>query len=105
MIPEITVHELKKKQDANDDIILIDVREKDEYDTCNLNGMLIPLGELPARLPDLDPNAHYVVHCKMGGRSAQAVAHMQSAGFTNVKNLVGGIITWIDEIDSSLRKY
>ncbi|MBL6722594.1 MAG: rhodanese-like domain-containing protein [Candidatus Margulisbacteria bacterium] len=104
-MPEITVHELKKKQDANDDIILIDVREKDEYDTCNLNGMLIPLGELPARLPDLDPNAHYVVHCKMGGRSAQAVAHMQSAGFTNVKNLVGGIITWIDEIDSSLRKY
>jgi len=105
MIPEITVHELKKKQDSNDDIILIDVREKDEYDTCNLNGMLIPLAELPARLPDLDPNAHYVVHCKMGGRSAQAVAHMQSAGFTNVKNLVGGIITWIDEIDSSLRKY
>ncbi len=105
MIPEITVHELKKKQDSNDDIILIDVREKDEYDTCNLNGVLIPLGELPARLPDLDPNAHYVVHCKMGGRSAQAVAHMQSAGFTNVKNLVGGIITWIDEIDSSLRKY
>jgi len=105
MIPEITVHELKKKQDSNDDIILIDVREKDEYDTCNLNGVLIPLGELPARLPDLDPNAHYVVHCKMGGRSAQAVAHMQSAGFTNVKNLVGGIMAWIDEIDALLRKY
>ena len=105
MIPEITVHELKKKQDANDDVVLIDVREKDEFDTCNINGILIPLGELPTRLPELDPNAHYVVHCKLGGRSAQAVAQMQSAGFKNVKNLAGGIMAWIDQIDSTLRKY
>jgi len=66
---------------------------------------VIPLGELPRRLGELDPSAEIVVHCKSGGRSARAAALLQERGFTRVFNLTGGILRWINEIDSSLPRY
>ncbi|MEK9727243.1 MAG: molybdopterin-synthase adenylyltransferase MoeB [Candidatus Margulisiibacteriota bacterium] len=105
VIPEISVHKLKEKLDNGDDFILIDVREPAEYEICDINGRLIPLNTLTDHLDSLDKNQAYVVHCKLGGRSAKAVEEMQAAGFTNVVNLSGGIIDWIDEIDSSLDRY
>jgi adenylyltransferase/sulfurtransferase len=105
VIPEISVQKLKEKFDANEDFILIDVREQSEFDICNINGQLIPLNTLDDKLGDLDKSKEYVVHCKMGGRSARAVEQMQEAGFTNVVNLAGGILNWIQEIDSSLDRY
>ena len=102
VIPEISVERLKEKIDANEDFTLIDVREETEFEICNINGQLMPLNELESFLGDLDKSKEYVVHCKMGGRSARAVAEMQEAGFTNVSNLAGGILAWIDKIDASL---
>ena len=105
VIPEISVHKLKEKLDNNEDFVLIDVREEAEYEICHINGKLIPLNTLDDHLDALDKSKEYVIHCKMGGRSAKAVEEMQAAGFTNVVNLAGGIMDWINEIDSSLDQY
>ena len=66
---------------------------------------LIPLGELPRRYQEIDPNQDIVVHCKMGGRSAKAVDYLRSVGFKRVKNLRGGILEWIDKVDPTQPKY
>jgi rhodanese-related sulfurtransferase len=106
MTPEITCEELNKLRAENADIVLIDVREQSEYETCAISGsILIPLGTLPEGIQSLDKAKTYIIHCKMGGRSARAVAYMIENGFENVRNLVGGIMTWADEVDSSLAKY
>jgi len=102
---EITVQELKQLKDDNANFFLLDVRDQFEYDSANLGGRLIPLRELPNQLNELDPQQLIVVHCKMGGRSAQATAYLEQQGFKNVKNLKGGILAWIEEIDSSVKKY
>ena len=105
MVPEISVQTLKEKIDAKESFTLIDVREASEFEICNINGKLIPLNSLDSHLGQLDKTNAYVVHCKMGGRSAKAVEEMQAAGFTNVVNLAGGILAWIDEIDDTLDRY
>ena len=79
--------------------------EQVEYEVCNLGGQLIPLGSLGERVHELDPGAHVVVHCKLGGRGAKAVALLREAGFENAWNLAGGIFAWIDHIDPGLPKY
>jgi adenylyltransferase/sulfurtransferase len=106
-MPEMTVRQLKDKLDKEAGTFeLIDVREPQEYQLCNLaEAKLIPLGELPGRLHELDSSKEYVVHCKMGGRSAQAVQLMQQAGFAKVHNLTGGITAWAQEIDTSMPTY
>ena len=104
-MPEMTVEELKKKLDAKDDIFILDVREPHEYQICNLNGYLIPLGDLPNRVSELDSSREIVAHCKMGGRSAKAVAFLKQSGFKNVRNLTGGITAWADKIDPKMPKY
>lgn len=104
-VPAITVHDLKKKLDRKDDFVLIDVREKHEYDICFLpQAKLIPLGTVPARLSEFDPTKAYIVHCKMGGRSAQAVEIMRKAGL-NATNVTGGITAWAKEVDRSMPVY
>src|ERR1043166_936030 len=85
-IPEIPVEELKRRIDAGNPPFILDVREPHEYQICNLGGKLIPLGELPKRYQELDPEREMVVHCKMGGRSAKAVDFLQKAGFKHVIN-------------------
>jgi molybdopterin/thiamine biosynthesis adenylyltransferase/rhodanese-related sulfurtransferase len=104
-VPEITVEELKKRLDAKEDFVLLDVREPHEYQICNLNGQLIPLGDLPRRVSELDPAKEMVVHCRSGARSARAVAFLRQAGFAKVSNLAGGILAWADRIDPKVPKY
>jgi molybdopterin/thiamine biosynthesis adenylyltransferase/rhodanese-related sulfurtransferase/molybdopterin converting factor small subunit len=98
--------EVKKKQDSGDNFLLLDVREPHEYQIARIPGStLIPLGQLPARLNELDKNAEIVAHCKMGGRSQQAVDLMKQNGFTNVRNMTGGITAWSEKVDPSVPKY
>jgi adenylyltransferase/sulfurtransferase len=105
-IPAITVQDLKARLDRGEAFELIDVREVHEHAICNLpQARLIPLGELPARLHELDSGKPYIVHCKMGGRSAQAVELMRKSGFANVLNVTGGITAWAREIDKSMPTY
>ena len=102
---EITVDELKKRLDNKDDLFILDVREPQEYQICNLNGYLIPLKDLPKRINELDTAKEIIVHCKVGGRSRQAVEFMKQSGFRKVKNLVGGIDEWAELIDPAMPRY
>jgi molybdopterin/thiamine biosynthesis adenylyltransferase/rhodanese-related sulfurtransferase len=104
-VPEISVEELKQRLDAKEDLVILDVREPHEYNICNLNGVLIPLNDLPRRMDELDPSKEMVVHCRSGARSARAVGFLQEAGFTKAKNLAGGILAWADRIDPKVPKY
>jgi adenylyltransferase/sulfurtransferase len=104
-VPEIQVEELKRRLDGKEDFVLLDVREPHEYQICNLGGKLIPLNDLPNRINELDSSRDIVVHCKMGGRSAKAVAFLQQAGFAKVKNLAGGITAWSERVDPTVPKY
>ena len=104
-VPEITVRDLKSKLDRGEEVNVLDVREPHEYDVANIGVRLIPLGELPQRLVELDQDEYFVVHCKTGGRSARAVKLLQDSGFQNVFNVKGGITAWSEEIDPSVPKY
>jgi molybdopterin/thiamine biosynthesis adenylyltransferase/rhodanese-related sulfurtransferase len=104
-VPEITVQDLKAKLDDGEDISVLDVREPHEYEVANIGVRLIPLGELPQRLAELDQSENFAIHCKTGGRSARAVKLLQDAGFQNVYNVKGGITAWSEEIDPSIPKY
>jgi sulfur-carrier protein adenylyltransferase/sulfurtransferase len=104
-LPEITPRELKTRLDRGDDLFILDVRETHEYQICNLNGHLIPLGELARRVNELDSSREIVAHCRSGKRSADAVEFLQKAGFRKIWNLKGGILAWSDEVDSSVPKY
>jgi molybdopterin/thiamine biosynthesis adenylyltransferase/rhodanese-related sulfurtransferase len=104
-VPEITARELKEKLDHGEDVFILDVREPHEYQICNLKGHLIPLGELPRRVHELDSAREIVAHCKSGKRSAQAVDFLRQAGFRKVYNLHGGILSWSIEVDPSVPRY
>ena len=84
---------------------LLDVRERNEDELCNLDGQLIPLGELPARASELNREDEIIVHCKMGGRSANAVQFLREMGFDKVFNMRGGIAAWSEQIDPDVPKY
>ena len=96
MSTDISVVELKKRLDAGETINLIDVREQYEYDEFNLGGDLIPLGTLPGKLEDLEDlkNKEVIVHCRSGARSGTAKMFLTQSGFTNVRNLLGGVLDW-----------
>ena len=103
---EITPAELKSVLDTGEKLTILDVREPHEYEISSLsNSILIPLGQLPSRMNELNRQDNIVVHCKMGGRSAKAVELMKQAGFNQVKNLTGGINRWAEEVDPSLPRY
>src|ERR1700688_2940629 len=104
-IPEMTPRELKTRLDRGDDLYILDVREPHEYQICNLRGNLIPLGQLPNRVNELDSSREIVAHCRSGKRSADAVEFLRKAGFQKVWNLKGGILAWSDEVDPSVPKY
>ena len=104
-VPEITPREFKARLDRGDDLFVLDVREPHEYQICNLRGHLIPLGELPRRVHELDSSREIVTHCRSGKRSAEAVDFLRKAGFRKILNLKGGILAWSDEVDSSVPKY
>jgi adenylyltransferase/sulfurtransferase len=104
-IPEITPTDLKARLDRGDDLFILDVREPHEYQICHLNGKLIPLGELPRRVSELDSSKEMVVHCRSGKRSADAIQFLQKAGFKKLWNLKGGTLAWSDQVDPSMPKY
>jgi len=104
-VPEITPRELKARLDRGEDLFILDVREPHEYQICNLQGHLIPLGELPRRVHELDSSREIVAHCRSGKRSAEAVDFLRKAGFRKIVNLKGGILAWSDEVDASVPKY
>ena len=103
---DVTVRELKSRLDRQDSFLLLDVREPQEFEICRIPGsVLIPLNELPARLSELEGRDDMIVHCKSGVRSGKAVKLLHEAGYGQARNLKGGILAWIDEIDTSLPKY
>ncbi|HWE48923.1 MAG TPA: molybdopterin-synthase adenylyltransferase MoeB [Bryobacteraceae bacterium] len=103
---DIEATEVKAKQDRGDDFVLVDVREPHEYQIARIPGSkLIPLGDLPKRLNELDPNADIVAHCKSGMRSAKAVDLLKQNGYKRVRNMKGGILAWSDKVDPSVPKY
>jgi len=103
----ITAPELKELMDSGADIQLIDVRQPDEYSFAKIEGAeLIPLGEILGRMNELDESRESIFHCKMGGRSARAIEVLEQAGFKgSMKNLIGGITAWSNEVDPSVPKY
>src|SRR6266567_3907474 len=104
-VPEIQVEELKRRLDAGEDVFVLDVREPHEYQICNIGGHLIPLGDLPKRVHELDSSREIVAHCRSGVRSAKAVTFLRQAGFKKVHNLTGGILAWADRVDPKMPKY
>jgi molybdopterin/thiamine biosynthesis adenylyltransferase/rhodanese-related sulfurtransferase/molybdopterin converting factor small subunit len=103
---EISAVDLKKRLDRGDVLTIVDVREPSEYQINRINGsILIPLGDIPKRYVELDPNDEFVMQCKVGARSAKAADFLRSKGYKKVSNLRGGILDWIDKVDPSQPKY
>lgn len=93
---DITVEELKQRIEANENLHIVDVREEYEFDEFNIGAQLIPLGELPDRVSEIEhlKDEEVIVHCRSGARSGRAKDYLTSLGFTKVRNLIGGMIAW-----------
>ena len=104
-LPSITPTELKAMLDNGDAIELIDVREPAEHRIVHLPGSkLIPLGDLPMSLNDLDTEKTQIMICKSGPRSASATRFLRSRDYQAI-NLTGGILRWVKEVDPTLPTY
>lgn len=90
---DITVKELKERMGNNESLYIIDVREGWEYDEDNIGAKLMPLGELPKFIKEIEhlKEKEIIVHCKSGARAGRAQKYLISQGFTQVRNLTGGI--------------
>ena len=99
---DITVQELKQKLDAKEEFLFIDVREAHDNEEFNLGAQLIPLGTVMDALPGLEAHKdqEVVVHCRSGARSGMAQQLMQQSGFSNVRNLTGGVVAWQEAFKS-----
>jgi len=103
---EISALELKARIDRGDDLVIVDVREPQEYQINRIAGsILMPLGDVPKRVNELDPDREHVIQCRSGVRSAKAADFLRSVGFARVLNLKGGILDWVDKVDPSQPKY
>jgi molybdopterin/thiamine biosynthesis adenylyltransferase/rhodanese-related sulfurtransferase/molybdopterin converting factor small subunit len=103
---EIDPVEVKARMDRGDRIYILDVREPHEYQICSIPGShLIPLGDLPKRVHELNSADEIIAHCRSGVRSAKAVDFLRRAGFKKVKNMAGGILAWSDKVDPRVPKY
>lgn len=103
---EKTVTELKQMIDGGVDFQLIDVREPHEFEIANLNGELIPMGEVPENPDKISRDKPVVIHCRSGARSGRICQYLEEEhGYTNVFNLKGGILAWADQIDTTMPKY
>jgi rhodanese-related sulfurtransferase len=102
MVEDISVIALKKRMDAGETLNLIDVRESFEFEEFNLNGQLIPLGELPSRLDEIEhlKEEEIIIHCRSGKRSYTAQQFLLQNGFKNVRNLIGGVLDWQSQFES-----
>jgi len=103
---EITPAQLKSFKDSGTEHQLIDVREPYEYEICQIGGELIPMGDVMEHTQKIRKDIPVVVHCRSGKRSAAVIESLEKMhGYTNLHNLVGGILAYADEIDHSLSKY
>src|SRR3954471_18971758 len=103
---ELTSLELKNRLDRGDKLTIVDAREPNELQINRIPGSLhIPLGDIPKRYNELDPEAELVMQCKSGVRSGKAAHFLRSVGFKRVLNLKGGILDWIDKVDPTQPKY
>lgn len=106
MIDQLSVDDLKRKLDAGEKFVLVDVRQANELDICKIAGAIhIPLHELTQRVGELDPSSEIVMQCHHGGRSQRAAEFLVSQGFRNVANLAGGIEEWAARIDPDMARY
>ena len=94
---DITVKELKDRQEKGEDLNIIDVREPQEYEQANMGAKLVPLQTLPQKVSELEDlkNEELIVHCRSGKRSANAKQYLEQQGFTKVRNLLGGIEAYL----------
>jgi len=93
----ITVEEVKTRMDAGEELHLVDVREPYENADFNIGGILLPLGEIRSmQIDDIEDlkDKEVILYCRSGNRSAQAAMFLETMGFENTKNLVGGILAW-----------
>ncbi len=105
-VGDIDPTEVKAKIDRREPFVLIDVREPHEWQICHIPyAKLIPLGELPKRMNELNSADEIVAHCKSGVRSAKAIDILKQAGFKKLRNMKGGILAWSDKVDPSVPKY
>jgi sulfur-carrier protein adenylyltransferase/sulfurtransferase len=105
---EITPAEVKARLDAGERLVIVDVREPHEWAIGRIDApdvRFIPLGDLPARMHELDTADDIIMQCRSGVRSAKGLAILQGAGFRKLRNLTGGILRWSDEVDPSIAKY
>jgi len=100
---DITVQELRQKLQAGEKFVFIDVREPWEFQEFNLGGQLIPIGDLMTRSWELKDhlNDEIVLYCRSGARSGMGQALMQAQGFSNVRNLIGGVVAWKEAFGNS----
>ena len=93
---DITVEELKERLEKGEDLHFYDVREEHEFEEDNLGAKLIPLAELPDHLDELEPlkDEEIIIHCRSGARSGKAARFLESQGFSNVRNVLGGILAY-----------
>lgn len=106
MVEEITPEQLQTRLQSGEALVVIDVREPHELEISSLSfAQPIPMGEITARITELDPDATTIVMCRSGGRSLQVARYLESRGFRSVSNLTGGILAWGERLDPSLRPY
>lgn len=94
---EITVQEVKNRLAAGESLHILDVREPEEYAELNIGGKLLPLGNvlsMQTEAIDSWKNDELIIHCRSGKRSMQACLFLETIGFTNVKNMIGGVLAW-----------
>lgn len=105
---DITPTELKQRWDSGDRPLILDIREPYEWNIANLGSFgarHIPMAELTGHLGELERDAEIIVHCRSGGRSERVVKYLRASGFSNARNLRGGILAWADEIDPDMERY
>lgn len=106
MVGEITATELKRRLDAGEPLLVIDVREAWELGIASLPGVMhVPMGQIAGRLQELDPARETVVMCRSGGRSMQVAQYLERSGFRSVLNLSDGILGWSRDVDPSVATY
>lgn len=104
---EMQAREVKALLDQREsELLLLDVREPWEYDTCHIAGsQLVPMREIPAVAGELDPEREIVVICHHGIRSRQVCYYLAQQGFTRLINLAGGVAAWADQVDPTMPRY
>ena len=106
MIEEVAPKDVAERIAAGESIVIVDVREPSELEICKIDGALhVPLGDVPARQQEFEPDQLYAFLCHHGIRSANAAGFMQAQGLEKLINISGGIDRWAAEVDASMARY